>query len=74
MNSPSPADGSTHMPPQGSALPALLVCLVALFLFLPTVGHELVYDDWFLIDPGQNASMQGINDDFGVALRLFGHA
>ena len=72
MNSPSPADGSTHMPPQGSALPALLVCLVALFLFLPTVGHELVYDDWFLIDPGQNASMQGINDDFGVALRLFG--
>ncbi len=69
---PSPSTGASSTEPTGgTALPALLVSLVALILYLPTLGHELVYDDWFLIDPGQNASMQGVNDDFGVALNLF---
>ncbi len=69
--SSSPA-GTPASPPTNTRLPALLVCLVALVLYLPSLRFELVYDDWFLIDPGQNASMVGVNDDFGVALALFG--
>jgi len=58
--------------PRRSGLPALLVCLASLLLYLPTLRYELVYDDWFLIDPSQNDAMKGIQDDFSVALQLFG--
>jgi len=70
MTSPDsvPAEASA---PSGTARASLLVILVAVAMYLPTLGHDLVYDDWFLIDPMMNRSMQGVVDDFGVAIDLF---
>jgi len=58
--------------PRGGWLGALLVAIVAVGLYWDTLDHELVYDDWFLINPQTNSSMLPVIEDYGAVWDLFG--
>ncbi|MFT7461764.1 MAG: tetratricopeptide (TPR) repeat protein [Pseudohongiellaceae bacterium] len=62
--SASPAKG-------GKGLAGLVLFLLSVALYLPTVDHNLVYDDLFLISPELNSSMIPVVDDLGASLQLF---
>lgn len=55
----------------GKGLAGLILVLLSLALYLPTVDHNLVYDDLFLISPELNSSMIPVVDDLGATLDLF---
>lgn len=56
---------------RGRALAGLVLALLSVALYLPTVDHHLVYDDDFLISPALNRSMIPVRSDLGAALDLF---
>lgn len=68
----STAPEASAKAPRGGWLGALIVAVVAVALYWPTVGHELVYDDWFLINPQTNSSMMPVTEDLGAVWDLFG--
>jgi len=65
---PAPASGTSKGP---GVLTGLLLVVLSVALYLPTAGHNLVYDDLFLISPELNASMIPVVNDLGATLDLF---
>jgi tetratricopeptide (TPR) repeat protein len=55
----------------GRTMAGLALVVLSLALYLPTAGHNLVYDDLFLISPELNASMVPVVTDLSATLDLF---
>ncbi|GJM21651.1 MAG: hypothetical protein DHS20C15_15660 [Planctomycetota bacterium] len=74
-SAPTPAPQVAESSPGGARggwLGALFVALVAVGMFWNTLDHQLVYDDWFLINPQNNQSMAPVIEDYSAIWSLFG--
>ncbi|RKY18582.1 MAG: hypothetical protein DRQ55_12950 [Planctomycetota bacterium] len=71
IGTPLDSSDASHTPTGGHWLGALFAAAVALALYLPTVSHQLVYDDVFLISPDLNDSMVPVVTDINAAFDLF---